>query len=181
MTKTRDAQLVARVLLDGDREAFGELVRIYQSPLRNFLRKLACGDAALADDLAQESFVQAFRRLGSLRQPESFKGWLYRIAYRSFLSHKRAARPMADEEEADRADSNGYSDQQALLQHDLEKAMAVLKPEERAAIALCFGKGLSHPEAAEVLGVPLGTVKTNILRGKEKLRPRLLAWKEKVA
>ena len=180
MTKTRDAQLVSRVILDGDREAFGELVRDYQSPLRNFLRKLTGGDAALADDLAQESFVQAFKRLSSLRQPESFKGWLYRIAYRTFLSDRRAARPTADEELADGASINGYSDKQALLQHDLEKAMAVLKPEERAAIALCFGKGLSHPEAAEELGCPLGTVKTNILRGKEKLRPRLMAWKDKV-
>jgi len=181
MANTRDAQRVARVLLDGDREAFGELVREYQSPLRNFLRKLTCGDAALADDLAQESFVKAYKNLKGLRQPGNFKGWLYRIAYRTFLSDRRATRPLVDKEIEDSPGSNGPADRLSLLQHDLEKAMAVLKPEERVAIALCFGKGLSHPEAAEVLGLPLGTIKTNILRGKEKLKPRLQAWKEKVS
>lgn len=180
MADTRDAQLVARVLVDGDREAFGELVSNYQSPLRNFLRKLTCGDAALADDLAQESFVRAFRRIGDLRQPGSFKGWLYRIAYRIFLSDRRAAREIPTEILPEQPVNGDRSASLALLQQDLERAMAVLKPDERAAIALCFGKGLSHHEAAEVLDCPLGTVKTNILRGKEKLRPRLQAWKDKV-
>ena len=84
-----DAQLIARVVVTDDRHAFGELVRRHQSAVRATLRKLTSGNAALADDLAQETFLLAYRNLKSFRQEAKFSTWLYRIAYNVFLGDAR--------------------------------------------------------------------------------------------
>jgi RNA polymerase sigma-70 factor (ECF subfamily) len=171
-----DAELVLRVL-GRDRAAFAEIVRRHQSLVRTLLRRLTCGDAALADDLAQECFLRAYRGLARLRGEARLSSWLYRIAYNVFLAHRARVRPeptpnasldggAATEGEADRA----------LLQHDLERAMAALSPPERAALTLAYRDGASHAEVASILGCPLGTAKTHILRGKEKLERQLRAW-----
>src|SRR5258708_12943772 len=83
-----DTQLIARVVVSDDRHAFSELVRRHQSSVRATLRKLAGGNAALADDLAQEAFLLAYRNLRSFRQDAKFSTWLYRILQR--LSGRRA-------------------------------------------------------------------------------------------
>ncbi|MBI5498281.1 MAG: sigma-70 family RNA polymerase sigma factor [Deltaproteobacteria bacterium] len=172
-----DADLVARVLVHDDRHAFATLVRNHQSPVRLFLRRL-CRDDALADDLAQETFVRVWRHLGSWRREARFQTWLFQVAYNLFLSELRRRRPT----EALSADGEAVDAVQAPrgdavhLQHDVAHALAVLSLDERAAITLCFQHGLTHQEAAEVLAMPLGTVKTHVLRGREKLRKRLGAW-----
>src|SRR5205823_14987035 len=84
-----DAQLIARVVVTDDRHAFGELVRRHQPAVRATLRKLTSGNAALADDLAQETFLLAYRNLKSFRQEAKFSTWLYRIAYNVFLGDAR--------------------------------------------------------------------------------------------
>ena len=84
-----DAALIARVVVSDDRHAFSELVRRHQSPVRATLRKLAAGNLALADDLAQETFLLAYRNLKSFRQEARFSTWLYRIAYNVFLADAR--------------------------------------------------------------------------------------------
>ena len=81
-----DAALIARVVVSDDRHAFGELVRRHQSMVRATLRKLTGGNTALADDLAQETFLLAYRNLKSFRQEARFSTWLYRIAYNAFLA-----------------------------------------------------------------------------------------------
>ena len=81
--------LIVRARSGTDNQAFGRLVAIYQSPIRGFLRRLAAGDEALADDLAQDTFLTAYRRISSFRGEGSFQGWLFRIAYTSFLQHRR--------------------------------------------------------------------------------------------
>src|SRR5438034_7360208 len=98
-----DAQLIARVLVQDDRHAFGELVRRHQSVVRAWLRKLTAGNHALADDLAQETFLLAYRNLRSFRQEAKFSTWLYRIAYNAFLADIRKTRqlPLPDGEDAD--------------------------------------------------------------------------------
>jgi len=89
-----DGQLIARVVVSDDRHAFSELVRRHQSSVRATLRKLAGGNAALADDLAQEAFLLAYRNLKSFRQDAKFSTWLYRIAYNVCLS-RRLVHPIA--------------------------------------------------------------------------------------
>jgi RNA polymerase sigma-70 factor (ECF subfamily) len=179
-----DAQLIARVLVKEDRHAFGELVRRHQSAVRACLRKLTAGNHALADDLAQETFLLAYRNLKSFRQEAKFSTWLYRIAYNAFLAdaRKRKELPLV-ENESDDAEERIIPDdaatpvaRTAALSVDLERAMAKLSYAERAAIVQCYHNDLSHEEAAVVLGCPVGTVKTHILRAKQKLKVELGAW-----
>ena len=84
-----DAQLIARVVVHDDRHAFSELVRRHQSAVRTTLRRLTAGNHALADDLAQETFMLAYRNLKSFRQEAQFSTWLYRIATNAFLADAR--------------------------------------------------------------------------------------------
>jgi RNA polymerase sigma factor (sigma-70 family) len=179
-----DQQLLARVVVSDDRHAFSELVRRHQSAVRATLRKLAGGNAALADDLAQETFLLAYRNLKSFRQDAKFSTWLYRIAYNVFLGDARKIKelPMPEDMDVDAlspAPDLAEKEQparQAALRIDLERAMSVLSDAEKAAIVQCYHNDLSHEEAAEVLGCPVGTVKTHVLRAKQKLKARLGAW-----
>jgi RNA polymerase sigma-70 factor, ECF subfamily len=178
-----DAQLIARVLVNDNRHAFGELVRRHQSAVRATLRKLAGGNHALAEDLAQETFLLAYRNLRSFRQEARFSTWLYRIAYNAFLADARKMKelPLPEADDTDDLASTADTDstpvaRRAALSVDLTRAMTVLSDAERAAIVQCYHNDLSHEEAAYVLGCPVGTVKTHILRAKQKLKARLGAW-----
>lgn len=154
----------------GDAASFGLLVRTHQSALRGFLRRLTRGDHALADDLAQETFLVAFRKLGQFRGDSPFAGWLYAIAWSRFLmqARKRKLEPLDDEEGEPVAPEGG-----SALRLDLEKALALLRAPERAALSLCFAVGMSHEEAAAALNMPLGTLKSHVARGREKLKTLL--------
>src|SRR5437867_11902175 len=113
-----DAQLIARVLVQDDRHAFGELVRRHQSAVRACLRKLTSGNIALADDLAQETFIQAWRNLKSFRQEARFSTWLYRIATNCWLMHARKRR----EELLGDRDAELVDDDAESMSHGLESA-----------------------------------------------------------
>ena len=167
-----DADLITRVLQAGDPNAFGELVRRYQSPVRSFLSRLTRGDEALADDLAQETFLRAWRKLETFRAEARFSSWLFGIAMNEFRARLRRERRHQWDKPGDRdAESEpAVAGPPAGLRLDLDEALLRLTLPERAAILLCCQHGLTHEEAAQSLHSPLGTVKTNILRGKEKLR-----------
>jgi RNA polymerase sigma factor (sigma-70 family) len=183
-----DATLIARALVGDDRHAFAELVRRHQSTVRACLRKLTAGNHALADDLSQETFVLAWRNLKSFRQEARFSTWLYRIATNCWLAdaRKRKEELLGDRDDDiagdDEAEGNageaahGDHARSASLKMDLEKALAVLTEGERAAIVQCYHNDLTHEEAAYVLNLPVGTVKTHVLRGKQKLKVALAAW-----
>jgi RNA polymerase sigma-70 factor, ECF subfamily len=181
-----DAALIARAVVHDDRHAFAELVRRHQSSVRACLRKLAAGNHALADDLAQETFVLAWRHLKSFRQEAAFPTWLYRIATNCWLADLRKRKEVLlgdvgdesddDETAAALGDATPDHARGTALKVDLERALAVLSEGERAAIVQCYHNDLSHEEAAYVLGMPVGTVKTHILRGKQKLKLALAAW-----
>jgi RNA polymerase sigma factor (sigma-70 family) len=167
-----DADLIARILSREDHNAFGELVRRHQSPVRAFLTRMARGDSHLADDLAQETFLKAWQKLSSYRGNAKFSTWLFSIAFNEFRSTARRRKELSLEEmEEPPAESQHPSPApNSHLRLDLTAALKVLNSNERAAILLCCQNGLSHDEAAEILDCPLGTVKTNILRGREKLK-----------
>jgi RNA polymerase sigma-70 factor (ECF subfamily) len=181
-----DAALIARAVVHDDRHAFAELVRRHQSSVRACLRKLTAGNHALADDLAQETFVLAWRNLKSFRQEAAFATWLYRIATNCWLGDARKRKEtLLDDVGEDRDDDEmagalgDFAPDHAsgtTLKMDLERALAALSEGERAAIVQCYHNDLSHEEAAYVLGMPVGTVKTHILRGKQKLKLALAAW-----
>ncbi|MFT4045219.1 MAG: sigma-70 family RNA polymerase sigma factor [Solimonas sp.] len=173
-----DVALIARVLAGDDRLAYGLLVRRHQSAVRILLRRLTAGDAALADDLAQEAFLQAYRKLAQFRADAKFSTWLQRIATNAFLQHLRTRHDELSLDDVP-ADAEAVSDDaapQADLQLDMARAFAVLSPAERAAIVQCYHLDMSHEEAAVALGCPLGTLKSHVTRAKQKLKARLQAW-----
>lgn len=168
-----DAELIARALAE-DRAAFGELVHRHQSAVRQFLRHLAHGDAALADDLAQDTFVQAWRGLERFRGEARFGTWLLGIAHNHWRNARRRQR------EHDSLDAHASRlcapDASTDLRHDLALALRELSADEQLAIHLNYEQGLSHSEIAALVDWPLGTVKTHVARAKEKLRQHLAAW-----
>ncbi|PYL09851.1 MAG: RNA polymerase subunit sigma-24 [Verrucomicrobia bacterium] len=171
-----DGQLVARVVVDDDQHAFAELVRRNQSTVRGLLRQLTRTDMALADDLAQETFIRAYKNIRSFRGDARFSTWLYRIAYNCFREDARKRKELVGiDEEHWQAEQDPQTVDPGLRQ-DLMHALNLLPLPERTAVVLCCQNGLSHNEAARVLDIPLGTVKTNVLRGREKLKRTLAAW-----
>jgi RNA polymerase sigma-70 factor (ECF subfamily) len=172
-----DADLIARVLSREDHNAFGELVRRYQSPVRGFLTRMTRGDAHLADDLAQETFLKAWQKLPTFGGGSRFSTWLFGIAFNEFRMARRRRKELAlDAENLPEEPATAANPQ---LRLDLTEALRRLNSNERAAVLLCCQNGLSHEEAAEALDCPLGTVKTNVLRGREKLRKWLaIAYEE---
>lgn len=170
-----DADLIARALSSEDQNAFGELVRRHQSPVRAFLSKMTRGDTHLADDMAQETFLKAWQKLKTFRGEAKFSTWLFGIAYNEFRGQARRRKELMLEEvgqlPAEACEPPPTSGSQ--LRMDLTEALKTLSPAERAAVVLCCQNGLSHEEAAQVLDSPLGTIKTNVLRGREKLRRKL--------
>lgn len=171
-----DADLLARVVVSGDQHAFGELVRRHQSPVRGLLRQLVRADVELADDLAQETFLRAYKHIRSFRGDAKFSTWLYRIAYNVFREEARKRKELVGIDEAKlQAEADPHTVDPGLRQ-DLMSALGQLPLSERTAVVLCCQNGLSHDEASRVLDIPLGTVKTNVLRGREKLKKMLAAW-----
>ncbi|HET7161601.1 MAG TPA: RNA polymerase sigma factor [Rhodanobacteraceae bacterium] len=172
-----DRALVTRVLLRDDRKAFEQLLRRHQGMVRAQLRRLLHGDAAGADDLAQETFLLAWRKLDQFRGDARFSTWLYRIAYSCFLQAHRKNRQIADDAQ-DEAEQLPAPSHAMDLQLDLERAMRRLSTAEQTVLLHCVQMGLSHEEAAYVLAMPLGTVKTHATRGKAKLKAWLAVWHE---
>ncbi len=171
MTGFSDADLIARVLAHDDRNAFDQLVRRYQSDVRSLLRKMTGGDGAVADDIAQQTFIKAYRRLRSFEGGSKFSTWLYRIAYNAYVSSTRARRAETYGNIEDVAPPVEPSfDSRALARVDIRRAMAGLSAQEKMALALFYGHQYRHEEIAATMGVPLGTVKTHINRGREKMR-----------
>lgn len=172
---TKEAVLLYRAQILGDVTAFSNLVRIHQSAIRSFLIRL-CKNYDLADDIAQDAFIIAFKKLKTYHGRGKFVGWLMKIAYNCFLQrlrkHKRDVKIMAEYATITDIDS-AYYDDITPEQIDLEQAMLKLTLDESAAITLCHSFGFSHTEVAGILQSPLGTVKSNISRGKLKLRKLL--------
>ena len=161
----------------GDRQAFASLVRAHHSRVRLQLRRLARGDAALADDLAQETFVQAWLHLNDFRGDARLATWLHRIALTRFLQHARRPQLPVEWTEAGEHDERGHDPRAAEgLARDVERALQALSEIQRLAVVHCFHLDLSHAEAAQVLGLPLGTLKSHLDRARTRLRELLGAW-----
>jgi RNA polymerase sigma-70 factor (ECF subfamily) len=160
---------------------FPELVATHQGAVRAFLRRLT-DDGALADDLAQETFLKARPALAGFRGEGSVASWLLRIAYRQWLSSRRGRRAtherLADVGDAhdDAIDADSARRTERSVERDVRRALRVLSDDERAAIAACFYDGLTHEEAAAALEMPLGTLKSHVARAREKLRAPLAAY-----
>lgn len=157
-----------------DTDAYGELIRRHQSQIRNFLRKLT-RDHALADDLSQDAFLHAWSKIHTYTGKGSFIGWLLKVAYTTFLQCRRKANRYGEvlEDIGHAQDARGERVSTDTEENgDLDRFLAVLSEEERAVLILSYACGLSHREISETANLPVGTVKSIIFRGKEKIRER---------
>ena len=169
-----ESELLAREAAGGNSAAFGVLVRKHQSQLRGFLMRMTRGNHALADDLAQETFLEAFRKIGQFGTG-TFFGWLCAIAYSRFLmeARKRKLESLDEETAANIPDNAQAAEPANIAKLDLEKALARLVPAQRAALTLCFALGFTNEEAAAAMNIPLGTLKSHVNRGREKITAML--------
>jgi RNA polymerase sigma-70 factor (ECF subfamily) len=165
MSEPSDEELVARVVT-ADSRAFEVLVRRHQSRVRNWLRQLT-RDAAHADDLAQDVFIVVWERAYSFSGKGSFVAWVMKVAYNHYLQARRKRGvPLVFGTGAEEATADTQQ------WPDVAKMLAVVNADERLVLLLCFAHGMSHGDVAEVLGMPLGTVKSHAQRGRAKIRAR---------
>ena len=166
MAALTDISLVAQVAVLGNRRAFDELVRRYQSPVRRFFLHQTLGDEQLSDDLAQDTFIKAYTNIGKFRGLASFQTWLMRIAYNVFYDYTRAHKQLADMDSVSERQGSQVS---PTLKMDLYHALALLKPDERTCVTLQLVDGYDIKKIAEITQIKEGTVKSHLSRGKEKL------------
>jgi len=154
----------------GSERAFSLLVDRHQQAVRAFLRR-TCSARDDAEDLAQETFIVAWSAASNFRGGSTVRSWLMGIAWRKAKSAQRswfrgAARDTAFEAVSALERGGGAVIEDRI---SLERAMKGLSLEQRAAVALCLAQDFSHGDAAEALGLPLGTVKSHVSRGRAKL------------
>jgi RNA polymerase sigma factor (sigma-70 family) len=164
-----DTVLVQRARA-GSAAAFSALVQRHQQAVRAFARRMG-GDLMEADDLAQEAFVTAWSRLAHFDGRASFRAWVCGIVYRKALTGRRGAlRGMArDQAYLETRTWNVGVATEPAAKTALRRAMEELPADQRAAVALCLAADFSHAEAADVLNLPLGTIKSHVNRGRSKL------------
>ncbi|MBV8201614.1 MAG: sigma-70 family RNA polymerase sigma factor [Acidobacteria bacterium] len=176
-----DAELVASALR-GSEDAFRDLVLRFERPIYALILRMV-HDAQTAEDLAQEVFVKAYRRLSSYDPRRKFASWLFKVAHNTTIDHLRRAQldtvPLAPEQEEgggllavladDSAESPAVAAERRDMARALERAIARLRPEYREAVVLRYVEGLAYQEICEVLALPVGTVKTNLHRARKEL------------
>ncbi len=187
-----DADL-AQDALAGSEAAYRELVTRYATPAVNFVHRIV-RDRGLAEDLAQEGFLRVYQRLHTYDPDRKFSSWFFQVLRNITIDYLRVNRvPTASldelQEEGNRGasvDRESVSPEQAAEQGELAIAMAAalsrIRPEYRECVVLRYQEGLTHPEIAEILGLPAGTVKTHLHRARKELADILAesGWKTNV-
>ena len=154
----------------GDRDAYAEIVSRRQNWIRNLMRR-CCRDPALADDLAQQAFMQGWQSLRQLEDPNRFAAWLKRMAINLWLQHKRRNDPLRDATPHSPGDAT--TEEQPAIAMDLDRALATLADDVRLCVVLGYHERMTHNEIVAFTGLPLGTTKARIRRGMIRLRRSL--------
>lgn len=170
MNRMNELSLVAQVVVLKDGKAFGRLIEEYQSPVRRFFLNLTCGDSELSDDLAQDTFIKAYTHLASFGGLSSFSTWLYRIAYNTFYDYLRRHTSTDDLDAAEvKAICGKVPQENEERKMDIYQALQTLKEAERTCITLFYMEDITIDKIAQITGMPTGTVKSHLKRGKEKM------------
>ena len=154
------------------RDVFIAHVEREQEALRGFLLALCCGNKDDADDLAQDALVKAYLSLAGYQEKGQFRSWLFKIAYNNFLNHKASCRTMESLDEARTLVSSTATDS-SFEHQDLYLALRTLPPKVRSAITLFYLNGYSIKEIAKITDASEGAVKTQLSRGRDKLKAKL--------
>lgn len=179
-SRDQDTELTARAR-EGDREAFGELVSRYAEQARRVARAVL-GDPDDADDAVQDGFLSALRNLHRYDPTRPFGPWLLRIVSNAALDRRRRRRVRETDQLSPVAASSEPSPDtiadRTAVAAELRTALSELPERQRMAVVLFDAEGYSHTEIAEILGVPDGTVRSDVFHGRRALRKRLTAWKD---
>jgi RNA polymerase sigma-70 factor, ECF subfamily len=165
--------------LGGSQSAFEQILRRYQRPVLGFLYRLT-GDYQLAEDLAQETFVKAFRSLAAFDSTRRLSSWLFRIAHNTGMDALRKRKPTVslESEEAGSepaAPAAGDPVERKALGQALQRAMSRLRPDQRAAVALRYEDGLAFDEIGRILGIPETTARSHVHRARKELAREMSA------
>jgi len=168
-------QIIARAQ-KGDCVAFAELFELFNRPICTYLTRMV-GNDELARDLAQETFLKAWKNLPRLHGELHFRAWLYRIATNVAYSHQRRARLIRwlpwskDDEEAGHVELSVAGPEESVGEAELvQQALACLTPQYKACLLLQIVEGFSQREVAEMLGISEKSVGANVCRGREQFR-----------
>jgi RNA polymerase sigma-70 factor (ECF subfamily) len=188
LTDATDVELVARAL-KGQQEAFREIVVRFERPVYSLVARML-QDPAASEDLAQEVFLKAFRRLDTYDSTRKFSSWLFKIAHNTTIDYLRRHTPETVPLTADKDDDRGglaavladASSENPLaaaerrdMARALERAIAGLRTEYRASVVMFYIEGASYQDICEATGLPLGTVKTNLHRARKELAQAMTA------
>jgi len=185
LSSAPDAEVVLHALQGYDAAA-REMVRRYERPVYNLIVRIV-RDVAAAEDLAQDTFLKIFKSLGTFDPRLRLSAWVLKIAHNTALDHLRRSRVPYLSLDAETDEGTSYADdladaaailpdratERTQLAEALDRALDELRPEYRAALVLRYQEELEYSEVADVLGVPLGTVKTFLYRGRQALARQL--------
>lgn len=155
-----------------DRSEFIAYVESNQKALRRFLTALCCGDSALADDIAQETYMKAYMSADGFRGDARFSSWVYRIAYNTFISYRRSIRPHSDVSEAAAVASDDSADSVFRYQ-PLYAALDRLNERERTAVLLFYIEGHTIKEISAIVDASEDAVKQHLSRARKHLKTLL--------
>ena len=171
LTNAAEGGVVA-LASNGDPSAYDELVRRKQAHVRSLMRRLS-NDKTLAEDLAQQVFVEAWKSLAKLNAPAAFSQWLRAICLNVWLQHfRRKSLLVLDNDAADWL-VDGSTRECPEHAMDLAAALGLLPAAVRLCVELAYQEGMTHGEIADATSLPLGTVKSHIVRGSARLRELL--------
>ena len=176
ITQTNETELVTRAQ-NGDRNAFSELVRTHAQGVLNVIYRM-CGDMQIAEDAAQETFIQAWLRLSSYRPRTSLRNWLYRIAVNLAIDMLRKEKRILPDAVEDLSLTDSEPGPEALAASSermemVQKAVLALPNASRAVLVLREYEGFSYQEIADALDIPVGTVMSRLNYARKLLRERL--------
>ncbi len=161
---------------NGNYERFGELIHIYQSPLYIFINRIIRNNDD-AKDLTQETFFKAYRSIKSFKFKSKFSTWLFQIGYNESINFiRKHARHIAIEKSIAIKFIDDYhiaAVEKNELNEEIEKSLHELKQEQRIALHLLYREEKSYKEIADIMEIPINTVKSHIRRGKDILKQRL--------
>ena len=170
--------MIVSLARTGDRRAFEELIRRRQSSVRNLMRRF-CGDSTLADDLAQQVFLRVWQKIHTLKKAVALNAWLKRVAVTTWLQYLRKNDALRGADELSEVDL--AHNESSGVDMDLDFALSTLPASARLCIVLSYQEGMTHGEIARITDTPLGTVKSHISRGTQKLQQILSPYREVTA
>jgi len=174
-TAAQDARLLARVL-DGDHDAFNQIMRNHEDRVFSVCLRIM-GSRELALDAVQETFLTAFRKADQFKGNSALGTWIYRIAVNTCYDQLRKQKRRAADPIPEHLDPTDHSAEDAMdsaaLRPELQRALAELPEDFRSAVVLADIEGLGLNQVAEIVGVPVGTVKSRVFRGRRLLAEML--------